>query len=524
MKLVDSKTMSALDRRAIKDYGIKGIVLMENAGKGSADVIKSEFLDGSKHKGSISVFTGSGNNGGDGYVVARHLSNYGYKVKVYSLASKPLKGDAFKNAEIWSAMGGYFKKLSKDSDFKAIAIDLMHSRLIVDAMLGTGINSPVTGIYKKVIDKINKLKKPIVSIDVPSGLDGSTGKVMGSVVKATMTITMEVPKVGHFTYPGRDFVGTLKTVPIGMPSSLVEKLDSKFNLIDVEFLGGFVLNRHANSHKGSFGHCLVFAGSTGKGGAGKLASIAVLRCGTGLSTLAVPESIGTLMEQCTTEVMTVPLKGQTFGVESIDDAVKLLDGKNSVVIGPGCGVNIAVGDFVLAITKACKDKDIPLVVDADGLNAIASRLKEFKKVAGDKVVLTPHPGEMARLLGRTTKSVQESRVESVEDLLELTNATVVLKGAGTIVATGKNKKDRKVFINPTGNSGMATAGTGDVLSGMIGGFLALGYSVAEASTMSVYLHGLAGDLAAVEVGSAGMIATDILIRVPKAIESIGLSE
>lgn len=216
MKLVDSKTMSALDRRAIKDYGIKGIVLMENAGKGSADVIKSEFLDGSKHKGSISVFTGSGNNGGDGYVVARHLSNYGYKVKVYSLASKPLKGDALKNAEIWSAMGGYLKKLSKDSDFKSIAIDLMHSRLIVDAMLGTGINSPVTGIYKKVIDKINKLKKPIVSIDVPSGLDGSTGKVMGSVVKATMTITMEVPKVGHFTYPGRDFVGTLKTVPIGM--------------------------------------------------------------------------------------------------------------------------------------------------------------------------------------------------------------------------------------------------------------------------------------------------------------------
>lgn len=528
MKLVDSKTMSALDKRAIRDFSVKGIVLMENAGRGCADIIKDEFLVGSKHKGNISIFTGSGNNGGDGYVVARHLSNFGYKVKVYSLASKPLKGDALKNAEIWLKMGGSIKKLSRDLDFKNIAIDLMHSRLIVDAMLGTGINSPVKGIYKKVIDKINKLKKPIISIDVPSGLDASKGNVTGSVVKATMTITMEVPKVGHFVYPGKDYVGTLKTVPIGMPASLVEKLDSKYNLIDEEFVRGFYSKRGANSHKGSFGHSLIFAGSTGKGGAGKLASMAVLRSGAGLSTLAIPETIGTLMEQETTEVMTVPLKGKTFGSESIEEGVKLLDGKDSVVIGPGCSNNKNVGDFVIALTKACRDKDIPLVIDADGLNVIAKRLGEFKKVVGKDVVLTPHPGEMARLIGKTTKEVQSDRLSAVEELVSLTGATVVLKGAGSIVGTGvgagKNKKDHKVFINSTGNEGMATAGTGDVLSGLFGGFLAQGYSLIDASTLGVYIHGVAGDIAASEVGRAGMVATDLLIRLPKAIESIDISE
>ncbi len=525
MKLVDSKTMSALDRRAIREFGLKGIVLMENAGKGCADIIRDEFLLDSQSKGSVSIFTGSGNNGGDGYVVARHLSNYGYKVKVYSLASKPLKGDALKNSQIWETMGGVVKTISNEDDFKNITIDLMHSRLIVDALLGTGISSPVKDLYEKVINKINRLKKPIVSIDVPSGLDASTGIVRGTAIRAAMTITMEVPKVGHFVYPGRDYTGTLRVVPIGMPAVIIKEAEIKWHLIDKTLAVDLLKDREDDSHKGSFGHLLTFAGSMGKGGAGKLASMAALRSGTGLSTLAVPKSIGSLMEQETTEVMTVPLEetyARTFGSGSVEGAVGLLGGKDAVVIGPGCTDNGSVGDFVIKLLRSCRERGIPALLDADGLNVVAKRMKDFRSAVGvnGKVVLTPHPGEMARLLGKTPGEVQSDRLASVEELVSLTRSTVVLKGAGTIIGIyNKKKQGRKIFINSTGNQGMATAGTGDVLSGMIGGFLAQGYNIEEGVSLAVYLHGLAGDMAA-KKGPAGMVATDILNTLPMAIEKI----
>ena len=543
MKLVDSKTMSALDRRSIREFSVPGIVLMENAGKGCADIIKSDFLEDSAtgknlgHKGAISVFTGSGNNGGDGFVVARHLTNYGYKVRVYSLASRPLKGDAKKNFLMWEKMGGAIKTIATMDDFKSIAVDLMHSRLIVDAMLGTGINSPLKDLYETVIDKINRLKKPIVSIDIPSGIDASNGLVMGTAIRATMTITMEVPKVGHFVYPGKDYAGTLKVVPIGIPLDVVRGFESKWNLVDHEFVSGFVIDRSVNTHKGSFGHSLTFAGSVGKGGAGKLASMAVLRAGAGLSTLAIPISLDTLMEQETTEVMTSPIPethARTFGSTSVESAIDLLDGKDSVIIGPGCSDHGSVGDFVIELVRACRDRAIPMVIDADGLNVIAKRMKDFKRALGPlskgaDVILTPHPGEMARLLGCTPSTVQADRLKAVEELVKLTHCTVVLKGAGTIIgcykksnneANIKKKKNLKIYINSTGNPGMATAGTGDILSGMIGGFLAQGYSSEEATTLATYFHGVAGDITGIEVGIAGMVATDLLLRVPKAIESV----
>lgn len=516
MKLVSAKEMRSLDRRAVRECGIKGLVLMENAGKGVADVVKRQCARAKGRR--VSIVAGKGNNGGDGFVCARHLKKSRFNVTVFSLAMlDDIKGDAGVNARAWQKMGGPVETVLRPADLKKHASTFIHSTVIVDGLLGTGLTSNVRGVYGAAIKFINNLGRPVVAIDVPSGIDASTGKVLGSAVRATVTATMALPKIGLYVYPGRDFSGSVEVVDIGMPGELIEKAPLKWNLMDDDCVKRLLVPRKRDTHKGTYGHLLVLAGSPGKTGAAYMTAMGAMRAGAGLVTLGVPESVHQLMEAKTVEVMTYPLAetdDKGLGECSWKETKALMKGKAAVIVGPGLGRSVHLIGFV---EKLVKESKVPVVIDADGLNALEGKTSVLKK-AGCECILTPHPGEMARLLGIGAKHVQADRVGSAKTLSKKTGCTVVLKGAGTIIATPPTPKGSG-FVNPTGNPGMATAGTGDVLTGMIGGLIAQGLAPVDASAAAVYIHGLAGDAVAAERGEIGMIATDLLEKVPGLINS-----
>ncbi|MDP2682590.1 MAG: NAD(P)H-hydrate dehydratase, partial [Deltaproteobacteria bacterium] len=522
MKIVDAATMRRLDEIAIKKYGIPGLVLMENAGRGVVGIIERDFgglTGGDKplpYEGkNVSIFAGKGNNGGDGFVAARHLSNKGFKVVVYLLAKKSdVKGDAKVNMNIWGRMGGEIIEILSMRGIEKYRSNIRHSALIVDAIFGTGLSSPVKGIHQKVIGFINNLNKPVVSVDIPSGLDASNGKVLGSCVKATITATMAISKIGLLIYPGADYAGRVETVDIGMPAELLKDERILWELLDFEGIKKLLRPRRGNSHKGTFGHVFVLAGSTGKTGAAAMTSVGAMRAGAGLVTLGIPKSLNPIMAKKLTEVMTYPLPESTSGVlgyEALGSIISFIRDKKVVIIGPGLTVSEPVKKLVLRLITESK---IPLVIDADAVNCLAGDVRILKK-AKAPVVITPHPGEMARLVGMTVKDVQEDRIGIASRFAKENNVIVALKGARTVIA----EPSGRIFINPTGNPGMATAGTGDILSGMIGGFIAQGYSHIDAARIGVYLHGLAGDEAAKEKGQVGMMAGDILNILPQVINS-----
>ena len=523
MKIVDSATMRWLDEKAIKRYGIPGLVLMENAGRGVAEIIERNFgslTGGGKplpYEGKrVSIFAGKGNNGGDGFVVARHLLNKGFKVCVYLLARpQDVKGDAKVNLNIWQKMNGETVSIVSKKSLERHRVNIRHAHLIVDAIFGTGLSADVKGIQRDVIEFINRLNKLVVAVDIPSGLNASNGKVLGSCVKATITATMAIPKIGLLIYPGMDYAGKVEVVDIGMPKEFLKDEKILWELLDFEGIKRLIKPRHGNTHKGSFGHVFVLAGSVGKSGAAAMTSMGALRTGAGLVTLGIPESLNPIMARKLTEVMTLPLAESRAGVcgyEAFDEIMKFIRDKEVVVLGPGLTAEGPVKKLVLRLVWESK---IPLVIDADGVNCLAEDVKILGK-AKAPIVITPHPGEMARLVGSTAKDVQVDRLGIASRFAKENKVIVVLKGARTIIA----EPSGKIFINPTGNPGMATAGTGDVLAGMIGGFIAQGYSPLDACNMAVYMHGLAGDEVAKKKGEVGMIATDIVDMLPQTISSI----
>ncbi|MBI5810910.1 MAG: NAD(P)H-hydrate dehydratase, partial [Deltaproteobacteria bacterium] len=382
-------------------------------------------------------------------------------------------------------------------------------------IFGTGLSSPVEGFWAEAIELINSLNKKVIAVDIPSGLDASSGAVLGCAVKAGITVTMALPKIGLLLYPGRNYSGMVDVADIGIPAGLIDDERIRWNAADSALIRGMMRPRRADSHKGTYGHALILAGSPGKTGAAYMSAMGAMRVGTGLATIGLPESLNPIMEEKTTEVMTYPLpesSGQTIGRITEEVFNKVAEGKTSIVIGPGLGAGSEV--FKLIETAIMKFR-APIVIDADGLNVLPGRLGLLKKAKAD-VILTPHPGEAARLLDVKTADVQADRIGAAERLSRLAGATVVLKGAGTVTAC----RDRSVFINTTGNSGLATAGTGDVLSGMIGGLLAQGYGAKAAAVISVYIHGLTADEVKKEVrGESGMVATDILARIPTVFNS-----
>lgn len=527
MKIVSAKVMRAIDRSAIKDYGIKGLVLMENAGRGVAEVVIEELescvREGRRAK--VSILCGKGNNGGDGFVIARHLANNKVDAIVFVLGStKDIKGDARANLTIWNNMGGEALEIKSTRTLKKFASKIRHSDIIVDAIFGTGLTTDVRGVCKDAIELINKSKKPIVSVDIPSGIDATTGRLLGRAVRADITATMALAKLGSVIYPGRDYTGELILVDIGLPSQLIEDPSIEWNLIDVDTVKDTLRPRSADTHKGSYGHVLTIGGAIGKDGAPIMTgmsaaslAMAVLKSGAGLSTVAMAKSLinNTKLEL---EVMGLALSEEsdgTLGKASLEDSINAFKGKSVLVFGPGLG---AVSlDYAEGLLAEATSKKIPVVIDADGLNLFKGKTALLKKFTdkGLKAVLTPHPGEAARLLGVTVKVVEADRLGAAKELSSKTGTVVVLKGSATIVYA-----DGETYINTSGNAGMGTAGAGDVLAGMVGALVGQGYTLREAATVGVYMHGLAGDLAVVKTGQTSLTATDIIDFIPSAFEGV----
>ena len=513
MKVATAEQMQELDRKAIETYRIPGIVLMENAGRGAMEVISNAFPDIQKKR--IAIIAGKGNNGGDGFVIGRHFLNRGISVKAFLLADpNALRGDAETAFQMFLRMKGEVISVPSSKDYQKIKKDLEKFDLLIDSIFGTGLDADVRGYYREVIDHLNTLQKPIVAVDIPSGLDANTGKPLGTAIRASLTVTFGLPKVGHLISPGIDYVGEVKVIDISIPRRLLEEEKIQTYLLESEDIRRRLsMPRRPDSHKGDYGHLLVIAGSVGKTGAAAMACEAALRMGAGLVTLAIPKSMNAIMEVKLTEVMTEPLPEtpkQTLSLRAFNSILRLCENKKAVIIGPGIGTFKETQSLIL---KLIKTLNLPIVLDADGLTALATQPK-ILPAANRSLILTPHPGEMARLIGSTAKEVQEDRIGISRNFSQSQRIHLVLKGHRTLIATPKGE----IFINPTGNAGMASGGTGDVLTGMIGGLICQGFDIPSSLQTSVYLHGLAGDEVAREKGEKSLVATDLIQKIPALLQ------
>ena len=513
MKVATAEQMQELDRKAIETYRIPGIVLMENAGRGAAEALFNAFPDILKKR--VAIIAGKGNNGGDGFVIGRYLLNRGIPVKAFLLADpKTLRGDAETAFQIFLRMKGEVIPVPSFKDYQKVKRDLEKFDLLIDAIFGTGLDAEVRGYYREVIDHLNTLQKPMVAVDIPSGLDANTGRPLGTAIRATFTVTFGLPKVGHLISPGIHYVGVLKVVDICIPGRLVDEEKIQTYLVEGEDIRKRLsVPRRPDTHKGDYGHLLVIAGSVGKTGAAAMACEAALRMGAGLVTLAIPKSLNAIMEVKLTEVMTEPLPEtpkQTLGLRAFNSILRLCENKDAVIIGPGVGTLKETQTLVLKLLKAL---NLPIVLDADGLTALATQPKTLP-AANPSIILTPHPGEMARLTGSTAKEVQEDRIGVSRRFSQSQHVHLILKGHRTLTATPKGE----IFINPTGNPGMASGGTGDVLTGMIGGLICQGFDILSSLQTAVYLHGLAGDEVAREKGEKSLVATDLIQKIPALLQ------
>ncbi len=513
MYIATAQEMNNIDRRARDEYGIPALLLMENAASGITRTV--EEMLGSVSRKRITVICGRGNNGGDGLAAARQLYNRGARVSVYLLSDMTaFTAEAEMNLNIALKTG---VEIHGKGTYPpgTLRLALNHSHVIVDAIIGTGLSSTIKEAYKEVIGLINDSNIPVIAVDIPSGIASDTGEVMGAAVKAAATVTFALPKRGHFLYPGFDYTGKLHIVDISIPKSAVEKESIYLNLLTEEDMRSIVPARQTDAHKGTNGHVLVIAGSIGKGGAAAMTALSCLRAGAGLLTLAAPESVQPIVAGKLTEVMTHPLaetEAGTISSAAVDMLLELSRDKEAVAIGPGLTTH---EDTVSVVKRLVKEAGIPMVIDADAINAIADNpglLSERRSAT----ILTPHPGEMGRLTGKSTAEVQKDRIGVARGFAMEHGVYLVLKGAHTVIA----EPSGAVHISPTGNPGMATGGTGDALTGIIAGLIAQGLEPAQAAKLGVYLHGLAGDLAAEETGTVGMIASDLIERIPAAIKYV----
>ena len=531
MKILTAAEVREVDRRSTERHGIPSLMLMENAGRSVAEFIRDRFAPLARRR--VVVLCGKGNNGGDGFVVARYLHKMGADVSVLLFADpKEMKGDAAKNLarlrrSVKVARFGTQASPSGGPVVHSAAVwsrELGKELILVDALLGTGVRGPVKGDLASAIRNTSDHHPDgasVVSVDIPSGLDSDTGETHGECVAADYTVTFTAPKRGMVLGEASRYVGQLLVSDIGSPPELIEDI-GKTNLRwseAREFCVKFGGRRQPEGHKGDYGHALIAAGSVGKTGAAVLASWAALRVGAGLVTVATPQPALPILAAHTPEIMTAPLAATTAGTISLHSFDGghfdlLLEGKRALGIGPGLSTNEETVQFV---RKVVAQRAAPIILDADGLNAYDGRAAELRSAEG-LLALTPHPGEMARLLGCRIKDVQADRVNVARKAAADWNCVVVLKGHQTVVASPRGE----AFINSTGNPGMGTGGTGDVLTGMLAGLVAqfgrsLDYSgFAQLLAFGVYLHGLAGDIAYAEHGEAPLMASDLIHAIPGA--------
>jgi NAD(P)H-hydrate epimerase len=456
----------------------------------------------------IGVFVGKGNNGGDGLVIARQLAHTGQEVNIY-LASpaESFTGEALTNLDIAKNLGLQIKEILTD----VASIKSLRCELLVDAIFGTGLRGAVREPVANIINAINDLPIPILAVDLPSGLDADTGNPLGTYVQADRTVTIGLPKRGLLVHPGAELAGKLEVVDIGFPQQVIDAQNIKVNWTTKKDATQWIPPRSPASYKGSYGRVLVVAGSTGMTGAAALASEAALRAGAGLVTLAIPKSLNPILEVKLSEVMTLPLPETEAGSLAESATSTILEyaekTKSVLAIGPGLSQHPETVGLVHQLISENHKQELGLrmVIDADGLNALAQST-DLISLLGAEAVLTPHPGEMARLTNFPISNLESNRIGTAEEFANQYGVTLVLKGAPT-VTTDPNGN---TWINSTGNPGMATAGMGDVLTGIIAGLMAQNVPSEKAAMLGVYLHGLAGDIAAETLGMHGLIAGDVL--------------
>ena len=515
MRLVTASEIREMDRLAIEEIGIPGIVLMENAARSAGSVFLEQFNPGPGSR--LVIVCGKGNNGGDGFAMARHLCRSGLKCIVILLAdASKISGDALTNLGIIKRMGGIeVFEAPTSAELKNFISYIDGCDYIIDAIFGTGLGSDPEGVHQDAIQAINSSGKPVMSIDIPSGLNCDTGRAMGIAVKADLTVTFGFPKLGQAIFPGAGITGRIACVDIGIPDAVADMVESGYYTTEPDDFTGLLREGKRDSHKGDRGHLLVLAGSTGKTGAAAMTALGALRAGAGLVTLGIPASLNSILEIKLTEAMTAPLPetpGGSLSLKAKAEILGLLHGKSAVALGPGLSTSPETTALVREIVEIC---DLPMIIDADGLNALAEVPGMLEKLDGRKI-LTPHPGEMGRLMGIKGNDIQLDRIGVVKRFVERYKCGIVLKGARTLMAESPDR----IYINPTGNPALSSGGSGDVLTGIISGLLARGFPVIKASIAGVYLHGLAGDLLAEEMGEAGVIAGDLLNVLPRLMESL----
>lgn len=513
MKIVTSAEMREIDRISSERFGVPSLTLMENAGTAVAEFVVSRYPSAER----IGVICGKGNNGGDGFVAARKLQAVGKGVRIILLAEpSQLRGDA---AEMFGRLPIAPVIVRSSEELKAErAQEVFQSELLLDAILGTGFKPPVSGLYAEAIRLLNASSASAIAVDIPSGADADVMGEQTGTARADAVVTFTAPRPAHVF--GRLTDGPTVIAPIGSPDeAIVSRL--QLNLITPRDIAPLIGPRSPAANKGNFGHVLVVGGSVGKAGSVAMAGMAVLRSGAGLSTVATPKSALPTVAGFHPEVMTEPLDetdAGTISTRALDKGAMeaLIKGKTVLAVGPGISRNLETSEFVRNLVTKCKT---PLVLDADGLNAFEGRAEELNG-KGRTLVITPHPGEMARLVGSTVAAVQRDRINIARTFAREHELIVVLKGHRSLIA----QPDGTVWVNATGNPGMATGGTGDILTGMVAGFVAQNPErIAEAVVAAVHLHGLAGDVACESMGEHSLVATDLLKALPEAFRRLPAS-
>lgn len=503
MRILTAESMNMVDRIAIEDFGIPSLVLMENAALGLVDAIAESYPE----VRGVAIFCGPGNNGGDGLALARHLANRGYHVELTLVTGgKEPTGDAAVQFGICQSQGLRIRELGPDEDIQSCVEAARRSDLVVDALFGIGLGRPLDGQFAELVQALNALPVPRLAVDLPSGLSGSRSEIPGPHLEADLTVTFGAPKVAHIFPPSADAVGDVVVADLGIPSEILVQAEGDLHLLTADELSVEVVPRADASHKGDFGHLVLVAGSVGKSGAAILAARAAVRSGAGLVTAAVPQDIVQIVDLGSLESMSLALPvvlPDGLDAACPDLLLEFSRDKDALAIGPGLGLATST---VEAVRRLVLEVELPVVLDADGLNAFAGDLEMLaRRTAG--TVLTPHPGELARLLNLEVSQVQEQRIASAKLAAARSGAVVVLKGHRSLVASPAGE----VFVNPTGNPGMASGGMGDVLTGLIGGLIAQGYEPLVAGLLGTYIHGLAGDLAAIRSRSqVTLTAVDLL--------------
>ena len=510
MRVVTNAEMKKIDRWAIKELGIPGPVLMENAGRGCVDVLETYFeLPGLR----VFIICGKGNNGGDGFVVARHLQNRGADVRIALLGSmQELKGDALLNYRLAKAGNLDITEASRTAQLDRLC-KVFHPDVIVDAIFGTGFAGKPQEIYHGVIELINHTDAFVLSIDIPSGINGDDGRFEKTCVIADATATMCLPKRGNYLYPGRAFCGDLYTIDIGIPYSAIDQGFPR--VVEYDDVAQILPYRPPDGNKGTFGNVLIIAGARGFSGAAAMAAQATLKTGAGLVRLAAPRGIMDALESKLLEVVKVPLEQtseETVSAAAIPAVLPLLKKSQTLIIGPGMTTNPGTAEFLQAILPKVT---VPLIVDADAINIIAQDTRILQEIKAP-FIMTPHPGELARLTKLTPETINEKRINLAAEYARKFNCIMVLKGAPTVVATPAGE----TYINPSGNTGLASAGSGDVLVGMISGLLAQKVPPVDAAIAGVFLHGIAADLAVEDTNEYSLLAGDLLEYIHRALNFI----